>query len=86
MTRIVPMKNIDAEWTRVSKSDPCPICGANTNCEVFSDRRFASCNGRPSDWPLTNGAWLHRVDDTPADSAVLDDAGAMREPSLGTGT
>jgi hypothetical protein len=82
MTRIVPMKNCDAEWIRVSAADPCPICGADSNCEVFSDGNFASCNGRPSEWPLTNGAWLHRVEDD-RESAAAEGSGTLLTTSLG---
>lgn len=82
MTRIHPVKTNDAEWIRVSAADPCPICGANTSCEVFSDGNFASCNGRTSEWPLTNGAWLHRVEDS---ASTTESGGVSATTAFGTG-
>jgi hypothetical protein len=51
----------DAEWTAVSERDPCPICGEGGECRRHSDGAFVFCMRLPSEWPLTNGAWLHRV-------------------------
>lgn len=50
------------EWNGVSAEHPCPICAASAGCHLHSEDDFASCSRRPSDWPLTNGGWLHRVE------------------------
>ena len=51
----------DVEWDDVSEHQPCPICGGESACSRRVDEAFVSCAHRPSEWPLTNGAWLHRV-------------------------
>ncbi|HEY3822383.1 MAG TPA: hypothetical protein VGL81_34695 [Polyangiaceae bacterium] len=59
---------IDGEWHGVSEYHPCPICGSESNCSRHVDDVFVSCARLPSDWPLTNGGWLHRLrlsDDAP---------------------
>lgn len=56
----------DGEWRGVSVRRPCPVCGSNEGCFVHEEDAFASCAKRPSDWPLVNGAWLHRVDSASA--------------------
>ncbi|MFZ5895085.1 MAG: hypothetical protein ACOY0T_28755 [Myxococcota bacterium] len=52
---------IEMEWRVVSEIRPCPVCGGNTDCKTHALDDFASCTRQPSEWPLTNGAWLHRV-------------------------
>lgn len=52
----------DIEWITVSGRRPCPVCGGSLQCQVQADGAFAACNTRPSDWPMTSGAWLHRVE------------------------
>jgi hypothetical protein len=49
------------EWQDVSKRHTCRICGATRGCRFDSNDSFACCVNRPSEWPLTNGAWLHRT-------------------------
>ena len=49
------------EWRVVSDIRPCPICGGTSDCKTHGADDFASCTREPSEWPLTNGAWLHRV-------------------------
>lgn len=64
---------IDGQWDDVSEYHPCPVCGAESNCSRHVDDTFVSCARRPSDWPLTNGGWLHRVtlsEDVPATGVV----------------
>lgn len=51
----------EAMWRRVSIRRPCPICAGVDGCSVHEEDSFASCSREPSDWPLTNGGWLHRV-------------------------
>lgn len=62
MTRVSRSLAPDAEWNGVSAERPCAICGARTVCRRHANDAFASCTHKPSDWPLVNGAWLHRVD------------------------
>lgn len=76
MTRAVLSAAIDTDWTIVSELRPCPICGATTDCSLHSGAEFACCVREPSEWPLTNGAWLHRIgaeaeSDLPAAPATL---------------
>lgn len=51
----------EADWEGVSSSSPCPVCGETAGCRTHSDASFACCARRPSDWPMTNGSWLHRL-------------------------
>ena len=52
---------VDDEWDRVSPRRPCPICGADAGCRVRMSDALVCCASRVSQWPLTNGAWLHRI-------------------------
>lgn len=60
---------IDADWDDVSEHRPCSVCGAESDCRRHVDDAFVSCARRPSEWPLTNGAWLHRVTGADDDAA-----------------
>jgi hypothetical protein len=51
----------EVSWDGVTSEEPCPICGCDTGCRRHVIDAFVCCVRRPSDWPLTNGAWLHRV-------------------------
>jgi hypothetical protein len=51
----------DVDWNGVSVKRPCPICGGDAVCRTRPDGTFACCARRTSDWPLTNGLWLHRL-------------------------
>jgi hypothetical protein len=62
---------IDDGWDSVSEHHPCRICGADSGCSRRVDEAFASCAQSPSEWPLTNGAWLHRVA-TPAAAPLAE--------------
>lgn len=53
--------SVESDWTGVSERNPCPICKSTSRCHKHADHAFASCTRQPSEWPLTNGAWLHRV-------------------------
>jgi len=61
MTRSVFSAAIDSEWKLVSHGKPCPVCGGGDGCSVHTVDDFACCSREPSDWKLTNGAWLHRT-------------------------
>ena len=54
------------EWTSVSSKRPCPVCGSSSSCLVHGARSFACCAKHQSEWPLTTGAWLHRLESTGA--------------------
>jgi hypothetical protein len=61
MTRAVLSAAIDSDWRLVSQARPCPVCGAEDTCGVHTVDDFASCARAPSEWKLTNGSWLHRL-------------------------
>jgi hypothetical protein len=52
---------VEMEWTTATNTSPCPICGGDQGCKRHIDNTFASCAQQPSEWPLTDGGWLHRV-------------------------
>ena len=62
MSYAVRSQSQDAEWKLVSEKNPCPICKSANGCHRDLEGAFACCARRPSDWPLTSGAWLHRVE------------------------
>jgi hypothetical protein len=62
MSYAVRSQSQDAEWKLVSEKNPCPICKSADGCHRDREGAFACCARRPSDWPLTSGAWLHRVE------------------------
>jgi hypothetical protein len=67
----------------VSAGSPCRVCGGSAGCRVHSDFGFASCNNTPSEWPLTTGAWLHRIDTLASSSATTrDDVAVLASPTL----
>jgi hypothetical protein len=53
---------VDVSWDRVTVKNPCPVCGCDSGCHRHAIDAFVSCARCPSEWPLTNGGWLHRVD------------------------
>lgn len=61
MTRAVLSGAIDSDWRLVSQARPCPVCGAEDTCGVHTVDDFACCARAPSEWKLTNGSWLHRL-------------------------
>ena len=61
MTRAVLTAAIDSDWRLVSQERPCPICGARDACSIHTQDAFACCAREPSEWKLTNGSWLHRL-------------------------
>lgn len=77
MRSMVEANHVDHDWIQVSSAAPCPICGAGENCRIHADEAFACCIREPSDWRLSNGGWLHRVDAEQAD-AELDIAPSPR--------
>lgn len=51
----------EAMWLAVSAKRPCPVCRSKHGCLVHEENDFVSCTKEPSQWPLTNGTWLHRL-------------------------
>jgi hypothetical protein len=58
----VGYQGLDADWNRVSHAAPCPICGGVAECRTHIEEEFACCVREASEWRLTNGGWLHRVE------------------------
>jgi hypothetical protein len=83
MTRAVTFAAIDSDWRLVSQERPCPVCGADDACSVHNEDFFACCAREPSEWKLTNGAWLHRVDPVIAISPLQ---GAQKASATESGT
>jgi hypothetical protein len=61
----VGYQGLDADWTRVSHAEPCPICRGFGQCRTHVEEEFACCVHEPSEWRLANGGWLHRIERTP---------------------
>lgn len=61
MTRSILSAGIDSDWKQVTPEKPCPVCGSLDACSVHTFEEFACCSLSPSQWKLTNGAWLHRI-------------------------
>ena len=51
-----------AEWVRVSRTEPCPICGKPRYCTRSADGTVSRCMRIESDHVSGNG-WLHRLDE-----------------------
>ena len=51
-------------FTRVSKSQPCPICKHGDWCRVFADG-WVECMRVQSDKPAKSGGWMHQLGDAP---------------------
>jgi len=62
MQRHAPVSPGEGEWILVSAKRPCRVCGGHEGCRTGFDDQFACCARRPSDWPITTGGWLHRLD------------------------
>lgn len=45
---------------RVTRHDPCPVCGRADWCSIAADRSLAICMRFPSDRPSRNGGYVHR--------------------------
>ncbi len=61
MTRAVLSAAIDSDWRLVSQERPCPVCGSEDACSIHTHDAFACCAREPSDWKLTNGSCLHKL-------------------------
>lgn len=58
-----------SEWTRVSRSQPCPICGRDDWCGISPDGNVVRCMRSPSAKPSYGrdgqSGWLHFMGDSP---------------------
>ena len=48
-----------AEWRRVSRRSPCPVCGKPDWCSAGADGSAVCCMRVESNRRLRNGGWLH---------------------------
>src|SRR5689334_1441342 len=83
MTRAVLSAAIDTDWRLVSQERPCPVCGSEDACSVHTKDDFACCAREPSQWKLTTGAWLHRVQARSAIALVPETIGQVDPISEG---
>ena len=51
------------QWPRVSKSNPCPICGKPDFCTITPDGKAVCCMRVESNKPVKNGGYMHFLDD-----------------------
>lgn len=58
------------EWIRVSKSNPCIICGRKNWCAVSANGKIAYCMRIESSKPCKSGGWIHKLDDCQLISTV----------------
>ena len=58
------------EWRAVTVHQPCRICGAIRGCRFQPNGDLVCCVNNESDWPLTNGSWLHRAEALGAETAL----------------
>lgn len=51
------------DWRRVSKRQPCPVCGKPDWCAVSTDGTAALCQRVESSRRIGEAGWLHRLQD-----------------------
>jgi hypothetical protein len=78
MTRAVLSAAIESDWRLVSREHPCPVCGASDACSVHTLDEFACCAREPSQWKLTDGSWLHRINRVSTETEAAGFGGAER--------
>ena len=77
-------------WIRVTRKEPCPVCGHDSYCTICPDLKLVLCMRESSDRPSKNqmGGWLHPLNGefkvrAPRTEAItapsIDAAGLMRE-------
>jgi hypothetical protein len=81
MTRVPRGISAELEWLNVSVWRRCPICGGVDGCKTHAEGSFAACGRQPSDWPMTSGAWLHRVRPAFARITAASDAMPLSAPA-----
>ncbi len=52
-------------WRRVTRAEPCPICGKPDWCGRSPDGSAAVCMRVESPYPTRNGGWLHHLQEHP---------------------
>jgi len=57
----MPTCTAATRWIRVTRHEPCAICGHVDWCGLSEDRTVAVCMRVKSDRPVRNGGWLHRL-------------------------
>lgn len=55
---------MEPKWVRVSRREPCLICGKADYCTRLSNGRLARCMRVESERPSPKGGWIHPTDDT----------------------
>ena len=68
-------------WLRVTKKNPCPVCGKPDWCGVSADGTMAICMRRPSPHPARNGGSLHILSD-PIPKYSLPPPSPPRKPKI----
>ena len=55
-----------SKWLRVSKRNPCPVCGKHDWCLISQDGKAAICARIESDKPAGNkgAGWIHTLDNS----------------------
>jgi 5S rRNA maturation endonuclease (ribonuclease M5) len=59
----MPTCAVTPKWIRVTRHQPCPVCGKPDWCGTSADGAVACCMRVKSDRPTRNGGWLHRLVD-----------------------
>lgn len=54
-----------SEWKRVTRQEPCPVCGKPDWCGMSGDGTWCVCMRAESGRASKNGGWLHRLKDAP---------------------
>ncbi len=62
MLRHKVVSGVEVEWTLVSVKHPCTVCGGHHGCRRGFADEFGCCTRVLSEWPLTAGGWVHRLD------------------------
>jgi hypothetical protein len=74
-----PDDELALDWDDVTPHAPCPICGHPSDCKRSRSTDFASCAHEASEWPLTNGGWLHHVETSISEGLVAAAKAPARE-------
>jgi hypothetical protein len=61
MTKTWLSSMVEPIWETVTRKDPCPVCAAESDCQIHGEEAFVACRNVCSEWPLTTGGWLHRA-------------------------
>ncbi|MEO7327920.1 MAG: hypothetical protein ABI193_05045 [Minicystis sp.] len=82
MLRQRVVSGVEVEWTLVSGKSPCSICGGAHGCRRGFDGEFACCKQVSSEWPLTSGGWVHRVEPRIEPTGTLDSTAPRKRESV----